>query len=211
MLIPIQKVKDILETHSIQVKGILHVGAHQCEEKFDYNTVLNISDDKIIWVDANAKLVEEMKEQGIPHIYSAVLHDKEEYVTFNITNNGQSSSILELGTHKHHHPHVYVTETRTVRTQTLDQFVLEHSIDLANYNVWNFDIQGSEYDVLRGSKHLLQYADCIYTEVNTEEVYKGCGKIEQLDELLAEYGLTRVMTNMTEYRWGDAVYVRINK
>lgn len=120
-----------------------------------------------------------------------------------------SSSLLDFGTHATDHPHVIVVGTRNVHTQTLTQFVEKHSIKISNFNFWNLDIQGSELQVLRGSRHLLKHADCIYTEVNVKEVYKGCGKMEELDKLLSEEGFTRVLTNIYDkFGWGDAFYVR---
>ncbi len=209
MLIDAQQVKHIMTQYGIQIKGILHVGAHECEEKGSYNSVWGVKDANILWIDGNDKLVEKMTKQGVPNCYYAVLDETEGDVTFKITNNGQSSSILDLGTHKQSYPHIVVTEERRVKTQRLDQFFERNKLDPSNYNVWNFDIQGSEYHVFRGSKHLLQYADLIYTEVNTTNVYEGCGKMHEIDTLLEEYGLKRVMERMTDASWGDAVYVRV--
>lgn len=212
MLIDARRLKELIEKYSISVNGILHVGAHECEEKADYNTVLHISDQDIIWVDANKTLTDQNIRRGIPNCYTAALDETEQMLTFNITNNGQSSSLLELGTHKSMYPHIHVTEKRTVRTQTLEQFFERNVLDISKYNLWNFDIQGSEYAVFKGSENLLKYADVIYTEVNTANVYEGCGRLDQLDMLLAKHGLKRIETCMYgNDNWGDAVYLRINK
>jgi hypothetical protein len=128
---------------------------------------------------------------------------------FKITNNGQSSSLLELGTHSESYPQILVVEERKVRTETLLHLFDRIQKDPKKYNVWNFDIQGSEFSVFKGSPYLLQYADAIYTEINTGDVYKGCGQVDKLDELLGLYGLQRVMTHLTTESWGDAIYVRV--
>lgn len=210
MLIEPSEVVSLLKAHNITAKGVLHVGAHLCEEKNFYNQYLNLEDNKIVWVDANETLVQINKSNGIPHCYAAVLDETERDVVFKITNNGQSSSILEFGTHKDSYPWIYVSEERQVRTQTLSNFFKNTNLDPKNYNVWNFDIQGSELHVFRGSPELLQYADVIYTEVNTADVYKGCGQLQDLDMFLNQHGLERIMTNMTDMSWGDAIYVRKN-
>jgi len=49
----------------------------------------------------------------------------------------------------------------------------------------------------------------IYTEVNTADVYKGCGQLQDLDSFLGDHGLKRVMTRMTDQNWGDAIYIRV--
>jgi hypothetical protein len=56
---------------------------------------------------------------------------------------------------------------------------------------------------------LIQHADAIYAEVNTEEVYKGCGVLPDLDSFLESKGFKREMLSMTAYGWGDALYVRV--
>lgn len=208
MLIDGNIVKHILINFNIKVRGVLHVGAHECEEKPFYNNQLNIEDSNIIWVDANPKLVEQNKQKGIQNCYNAVLDETERDTTFNITNNGQSSSLLEFGTHSESYPWCVVTEVIQVKTQTLSNFYKENNIDSAKYNFWNFDIQGSELHVFRGSKDLLKTVDCIYVEVNTADVYKGCGQLNEMDILLREYGLTRVQTQMSSANWGDAIYIR---
>jgi len=209
MLITGDTVKEFLNKHNIKINGILHVGAHECEEKGLYNNDLSVNDSDIIWVDANPKLTQHNINRGIPNCYTAVLDETEKTAMFNVTNNGQSSSLLEFGTHAVSYPWCVVTEKFEVTTQKLSTFFESNNLDPKKYNFWNFDIQGSEYHVFRGSKDLLQYVDCIYSEVNTADVYKGCGQMHEIDVLLKEYGLVRVDTHMTNEHWGDALYIRI--
>lgn len=173
-----------------------------------YHTVFNLDDEAILWVDGNEDLVAKNKANGIPLCVHAILDETAHEATFRITNNGQSSSLLELGTHKESYPHIVVTETRTVQTETLAQMFGRIQKDPSDYNIWNFDIQGSELAVLRGSQELLKHCDMLVTEVNTAHVYKGCGLLSELDELLKAHGLHRVFTQMTGAQWGDALYVR---
>jgi len=210
MLISGDKVKECLNKYNIKINGILHVGAHLCEEKGLYNNELNVNDSDIVWVDANQQLVQINKHRGIPNCYVGVLDETERVTNFNITNNGQSSSLLEFGTHASMYPSCVVTETIQVTTQTLTNFFKNNNLDSKKYNFWNFDIQGSELHVFRGSKELLQYVDCVYCEINTADVYKGCGQMNEIDELLKIYGLIRIETRMyNEDNWGDALYIRI--
>lgn len=208
MLIHPPHVLELLQKFKIQVTGILHVGAHLCEERGIYNTILQIPDSDIVWVDGNDENTAKNKQAGIPNCFTAVLDGEEKEAIFHITNNGQSSSLLEFGTHAQSYPWCQFIAHVPVKTQTLSTFVNANFINIQKLNFWNFDIQGSEFDVLQGSKELLQYCDVLYTEVNTTEVYKNCGLMSQLDILLEEAGLTRVLTHMTDHQWGDAIYVR---
>jgi hypothetical protein len=35
--------------------------------------------------------------------------------------------------------------------------------------------------------------------------------VSEIDEYLSKYGFKRVETSMTEFEWGDALYIKINK
>ena len=208
MLISGNEVIEILQAKNIVVKGALHIGAHECEELPFYNQ-MGIQNKDIIWMDAIQAKVEEATKRGIPNVFHAVVTNKDdETITFHITNNGQSSSILEFGSHATHHPHVHFVENIESKTITIDTFFERVGLNPEQYDFWNFDIQGAEFLALQGAKRALQYPKAIYLEVNTEEVYKGCGRIEEIDELLQQYGFIRIKTNITPYGWGDALYIK---
>ena len=44
--------------------------------------------------------------------------------------------------------------------------------------------------------------------MNTEEVYKGCALIDEVDSFLDKHKCKKVITDMTEYGWGDALYIK---
>ena len=50
--------------------------------------------------------------------------------------------------------------------------------------------------------------DYIITEINRDELYKGCAKIEEVDSFLSSFGFRRVMVNWAEKPWGDAFYIK---
>lgn len=208
MLIPFSRVVDLAKKHGISIEGVFHVGAHECEELLDY---LNngVRYENICWVEGNQALVNRLKERSIQNVYQAVVDEVSgREVTFNITNNGQSSSILELGTHQHHHPHVWVVNKQTYTTKTIKDLQIENNLDFSKYTMWNFDIQGAELKALKGAGDLLLYPRVLYLEVNSEQVYKECGLIGEIDSYVAQYGFKRLETNMTQFGWGDAVYIR---
>ena len=71
MLISLQ---ELVNKYNIIFKGILHVGAHECEELNGYESY--ISRDKILWVEAMKDKVDLCKEKypGI-NIEQAVISD----------------------------------------------------------------------------------------------------------------------------------------
>ncbi len=208
MLIPFEQVFYYIQSLGKKITGILHVGAHECEERYDYNR-FGISDANIYWVEGNEDKVKQMKQKGIQHIYLALVDETERDVVFNITNNGQSSSILDLDTHAKHYPQIVVSETRPMRTTTLKSLVQQESIPIETCNFWNFDIQGAELLALKGAEDNIQHADFIYLEVNVETLYKNCALLSEIDAFLAEKGFTRTGMKLVDEGWGDALYVRL--
>ena len=202
MIIPLI---NLVQKYNIQFKGVLHVGAHECEELKDYENYLPRN--KILWVEALPDKVEFCKKT-FPDVLieQAVVSDKIETVKFNRSNNGQSSSILELGTHETLHPHVHYTDSFMVETKLLKDIIYKYPIE---YNFLNLDIQGAELKALKGMEEYLHKVDYIYTEVNADYVYKNCALINEIDDYLIKFGLHRVETQIyREYNWGDAFYIR---
>jgi hypothetical protein len=59
---------------------------------------MGISDEKVVWVEALPEKVELAKNNGIHHILEGVIADENgRDVEFKVTNNVQSSSILNFG------------------------------------------------------------------------------------------------------------------
>lgn len=210
MLISQDQVICLLQERGIGITGVLHIGAHDCEELGFYRR-LGLHDSDCYWIDAIQDKVDEATARGIPNIYQAVVSDRVgETVTFHITNNVQSSSILEFGTHAESYGWVVVTEDVRLQTSTVQSWVSENDVPISKLNFWNLDIQGAELLALKGARDVLRHADVIYLEVNTREVYKGCAKMWELDEMLQPLGFSRILTKMVNEidGWGDAVYIR---
>lgn len=211
------KLNDLIKKYNILFKGILHVGAHKCEEITDYERF--IPRNKILWVEAIPALVEKCKNDFPDiNIEQAVITDKNETVTFNISNNGESSSILELGTHSVLHPKIYYIYKFQAETKLLSQFINNYNI---NYNFLNLDIQGAELKALKSLGNILHQFDYIYTEVNSSYIYKNCALIGEIDNYLTAFNFVRVETewwvhnpdNSNNYpdnsnNWGDAFYIK---
>lgn len=193
----------------INIKGALHIGAHDCEE-LDFYAKLGLGPNDICWIDALNEKVEKNKEKGISNIYQAVVTDKDDdTVEFNVSNNGQSSSIFDFGTHALYHD-CYFESKRTLKTSRIDTLFKKYNWPDEKYNFWNLDIQGAELLALKGAGQCLKNVDVIYVEINTEQVYKGCPHVTEIDSYLASYGFSRILTSMWKAEnWGDAVYIRL--
>jgi FkbM family methyltransferase len=200
------KLDYLFKKYSINLKGIIHVGAHECEEIKDYEKY--ISRDKILWIEAMPEKVLYNKNK-YPNllIEQAIVSNEEIDVEFKYANNGQSSSILELGKHSDHYPGIYYIKKFSQKSKLLKNIISNYNID---FNFINLDIQGAELLALKGCGDYLNNIDYIYTEVNDDYVYKNCALITDLDEYLSKYNFIRYETQFTDYNWGDAFYIKAN-
>jgi len=203
---------SLVEKYGIQFRGILHVGAHECQELTTYETYIDRS--KILWVEAMQHLVilNRKRFPGV-RIEHAVVSDTEETVMFNQScEDGQSSSILELGIHKELHPWIYYDHSYPVDTVLLRNILCKYQ-DIS-FNFLNLDIQGAELRVLKGMEEYLSSVDYIYSEVNSDYIYQDCALISEMDEFLEKHGFKRVETSWNNSQpdntrnWGDAFYIR---
>jgi len=207
MLISFEQIVKILLENNIHIFGSFHIGAHECEEIHFYNK-LGLKSEDVVWIDAITSKVNEATKRGIPNVYNAVITDKDdEEIIFNVSNNVQSSSVLEFGTHSQEHPWVVYVDKINLKSITIDTFFERNNIDASKYNFWNFDIQGAELMALKGATNSIKYAKAIYLEVNEKELYKNCGLITEIDTFLLQYNFKRVLTNITQHGWGDALYI----
>lgn len=195
----------LVRKYNVILKGILHIGAHLCEETVKYDSYL--SRNNVVWVEANIYKVNESKKR-YPDILieHAVVSDVRECVKFNISNNGESSSFLELGTHKNYYPGIEYIDHFFAETIPITD-IIEKYPEIP-FNFVNLDIQGVELKALKGFGDCLSKIDYIYTEVNEEEVYCGCGLIGEIDDYLEKWGFVRVEQCMVPEKWGDAFYVK---
>jgi|TARA_R110000851_G_scaffold91075_2_gene198893 FkbM family methyltransferase len=213
MLLNLVKLK---EKYDLRIEGVLHIGAHFGQENSVYN---EIGVSKKIFFEPLPhtfdKLVENINGDG--HCVNVALGNSVGVIEMFVesANEGQSSSILEPIKHKTQYPHIVFNDRVEVNMTTLDDYVKGHIggldgflDDKTNYNFINIDVQGYELEVFKGGKKTLESIDYIMTEVNRDEVYKGCPMVEDLDEYLGTYNFKRVETTWDGGTWGDAFYIK---
>ena len=200
-------ITDLKEYFNKPLKGAIHIGAHEGEEKIWYKDN-NIN--PIIWIDADSQYENTLRNENPNDIVIICgVGNENKVLKFNITNNGQSSSFLDFGTHKMEHPDVNFISSKDIEIKTMEQIIKENNIDINNYNFLNVDVQGYELEVLKGFNDYIDNIDYIYTEVNVDYLYENCALINEIDEYLNKSGFIRVKTEITIHKWGDAFYKRL--
>jgi FkbM family methyltransferase len=192
-------------------RGAIHVGAHDGRER---NWYIQQGFNKVIWFEPNKEIFNRLQKRvdivSGQVAYNLGVHDTLGKATLHIaSNDGQSSSILNLCKHKIYHPNIYYVDDQEIDLVRLDTFFDNWDYNIADFNFLNIDVQGVELNVIKSFGSLITKMDYIYTEVNEEELYKDCCLISDIDAYLKKFGFERKETHMTPYKWGDAFYLKI--
>lgn len=211
VLIPYQ---GILSKYNIRPIGVLHIGANVGQEVSDY---YNNGVERTVWIEADPSLISPLIANLQPYnnhlVFNSCLTDTDgEEITLNIANNGgQSSSILQLGTHKTVHPEVHYVDTHTLHSQRLDTLFNRYEMNIEEYPFVNIDIQGAELLCLKGFGELLHKVKYLYLEINDASLYKNCALYPEVKDYLSKYGFVvkdKVMCGNTN--WGDCFLINEN-
>lgn len=207
---------DVNLIKKYNIKTICHVGAHIGNEVEMY---FNLGVKKVIWVESNYKvfnkLIKNTSLWGIENIYLPfTLSDvDDEILTFNVTNNEESSSFMDLGTlHESTYPEIKVIDKTKVITKRFDTY-----INNQNDFVWDdvemivSDCQGSDLKVIKGFGDLLKSKNLktIKCEINFGEMYKNNPTENEIDEHLSKYGFNKsywfIVYNGS---WGNTYWIK---
>jgi len=208
MLITLEQLK---QRFKLNIKGIIHCGAHHAEESDAYERH-GIS--KVVWVEGNSELVPivESKVGNLPEnkVFNYLIYDEDgKELEFKITNNTQSSSVLDFGTHKRNYPGINFVKSEVKKAYTLKHIIEKENLKMEDYNMLNLDLQGIELRALKGMGDYIDSIDYVYTEINDQMVYEGNDLLADLEEYLSSKGLYRAGIHLLgEVGWGDAFYVR---
>jgi FkbM family methyltransferase len=202
-----ENIDELFSFFKVKVKGILHVGAHKCEELETYLKYTTV--DKILWIEAIESLIKQNLEKNSNlKIIKAVVSDEDgKDIEFKVTNLTNCSSILDLKYHKEIHPEIEIVETVSMKTKTIQTIYKENNIHPLDYNTLVMDIQGAELLALKGMGDILNNIDVIYIEVNEKELYEGCCKLDTLDDFLINLGFDKKYLMLLN-GYGNAFYLK---
>jgi FkbM family methyltransferase len=200
----------LLDQHGIATRGVIHVGAHECEE---LPTYLKLGAKHVLLVEANPILAERLRNRAKMVAEVTVAHcaanDVDGPVDLHVMSKDESSSILPLKLHQKFYPSVVEDEVIRVPGLRLDRLMASLALDAADFNIMCVDVQGAELRALRGAAKTLEAIDAVSVEINFAELFADCAQVEEIDDYLGDCGFDRVAT-LTPYHpaWGDALYVR---
>lgn len=198
-----------------KVHGVIHIGANVGQERFIYSA-FGLG---VVWVEPIPTVFERLARNIAPFPEQRALNclitgeGGKEY-QFNVaTNDGRSSSILDLAKHKEMFPDISYTGAITLTGVTLESIVTREHIDPSRYEAIILDTQGSEFSILRGSSKILRQFKFIVVEVADFEAYEGCGHIEEFSAFMLAHGFHEDRRQVQNYKDGlgtyyDVIYCR---
>jgi len=194
---------------TLKIKGCIHIGAHEGQE---YPLYKHFGIDNLLFYEALPenfnKLQENTKNDPDIDIRNIALGNHKGTVEMFLEERGLSSSVLEPAHHLKQYPQITFDKKRTVNITKLD----DEDFDISKYNFINMDVQGYELSVLKGAEKTLENIDLIISEINREEMYKNCAKVEDIDNYLSSYNFQRIVTYWQQDggTWGDGLYLKVN-
>jgi FkbM family methyltransferase len=204
MLMSIEDMKEM----NVSPSCILHIGAHEAEEKEIYK---KMGCNKVLWIESMQEKYETISkaiadEPNMSVIIATVWSEDNKVLSFYQTNNGESSSVYELELHKNLYPFISVSKEYKVVTSKIDTLL---SFTIKNKYVpdmISLDIQGAELEALMGAKQTLENVKWIYTEISYIPLYKNAATEFELTKFLNSLGYKKEKEIDTGMGWGDALY-----
>jgi len=197
------------------IDGVFHAGAHDGEEITEY---VKCGINNIVWVEANYrtlnKLINTTSKYGRNQFwYSHCLSDVDDQINvFNISNNDESSSMLDFGKdHKELMSHIVYVSKQYMLTKRIDTLVKEQKdFDWNSINYLVTDCQGCDLKVLKGCGNLLASPNLkiIKSEVDVKEMYRGGSTEKEIGDHLSQFGFELRFWFNANGGWGERYWFR---
>ena len=175
------------------VNSVLHVGAQFGQERLMYDmhgldvTWIEAFRDSYLKLSLNIKPYKNQRA-----IQALITQNDEESVLFNVASNeGASSSILQL--HLHKAAWKEIVFERQVNMKSVSLPTLLESVEIQTSKcLLVLDTQGSELMILKGGKEIISKFKYILVECADFEAYKGGGTYDSISKFMNENNLKEV-------------------
>lgn len=190
---------------NINIRGCIHIGAHEGQE---YPIYQHLGIKNLLFYEPLLKNFEGLKKSVGPEVdlRNKALGNTTGKIAMFLEDRGLSSSILEPAYHLEQYPQIEFNEKEEVDIARLD----DEEFDRSLFNFINIDVQGYELEVFKGAEKTLESTDLIISEINKEEMYKDCPKVEDVDSYLAGFGFAKIFEywQLDGGTWGDGLYLK---
>ena len=184
---------------------ILHIGANTGQE-YEFYRELGFMNN--VWVEMDESFIKqiELKCKG-DLILNYAVSDTPAKINgyYSASNNNESASLLKPLKHIDKYSNIKFDKNFKEVYQTTIEGLISTSM-MYEPNVLILDIQGNELNALKGMGKYKDSFDVIITEAYTEELYEGCGMLEDIKQLLSEHYDFIEYAPEGDKGWGDALF-----
>jgi len=164
------------------ITGIIHVGAHDYEERDTYLELFEQSDDDILWIDAVPSSINARKT------IQACCSNTTGPATLYVSNYSQCTGLLPFSTeHKEAFKNISQTPVE-VETTTLDLLIPKADRPLKNTLV--VSVNGAELQVLKGAETLLEFIDFVFVRFEKLKFHDNVPSFYELQNWMGVNGFT---------------------
>lgn len=183
--------KSISDRYSIEVGGIVHVGAHVGQEVDSY---LELTSNIVLWEPLPSMVAQLRASWPALTIVQAAAWDSKDTLAFYVTSFLEGSSLMVPIEHE-------VIETTEVQAMRLDESPAD------DCNVLVVDTQGSELKVLMGAE--LSRYDLVIVETNDRKRYDGAPlRQEIIDYMSDSHSIVEHVYHSDDQVIADSVFVK---
>lgn len=174
-------------------RGVIHVGANLGQER-DFYASKNLN---VLWIEPIPEVFSKLeasisgfpKQRAICRLITDT--DKRKYTFHIASNEGASSSILNMKEHPKLWPDIRYTKTLELVGTSLNSLILEEGLVLSDFDALILDTQGSELLVIRGASSVISHFRHIRTEIADFESYENGVTLSEMDCYLESINFTR--------------------
>lgn len=169
-----------LKQLGIEFQTIIDVGANQGQFSVAISKLFPSA--KIICIEADDKVIKKLKK-NINNLNFQIINSAVGnycgYAKFNVNNDSQVSSLLELGSERiKYYPKSHVLNKKEIRINKLDNLLKK--IQINRTSLLKIDVQGYELNVLKGAKSSLKKIDWCLIEIALANLYEDEPSIEEI-------------------------------
>jgi len=191
------------------ITGIIHVGAHMCEERDTYLELFRQTDESILWIEADESIVHENKAQ-YPSIcmIHACCSDHDNQGTFYFSNFSRCHTLLPFTEqHTSAFPSILQHESK-VQHNKLDTIISKE--DKPKRNMLFVSVNGGELQVLKGAETLLEFIDFLIVKHEKYPFHTSSSTRNELNDWLGMNGFTKVESIDDSHAYEVLFYVGID-
>jgi FkbM family methyltransferase len=169
-----------------QIRTLYFIGCHTFHEReWFFNTFRHLEHLYLFepLPNVRAQLEQDFAGHPVVKVFPYAISDHDGQAVFHVTNNLQSSSLLNMKEHKQLFPGVDAIGDIAVPQRCLETVIRDHG--LADPDLLFIDVQGAEFQVLTGiARERLERVGIVFTEASTVEVYEGAKLLTDLNDYL---------------------------